>query len=154
MASIYANENFPVRVADLLAARGHDVLTTHAARNSNKGIPDEEVLSFAVDQSRIVITLNRRDFKKLHRQTRGKHCGIIVCKDDKDRIGMAERIHQHLPLEGCLDGKLVSIEKYDHLPHLIATPGTATVSDDKQEPSISERSNYEGLPGECTGVSD
>jgi Domain of unknown function (DUF5615) len=50
MARFYADEQFPFPVVELLRALGHDVLTVQEAENADQGIPDEEVLAFAVSQ--------------------------------------------------------------------------------------------------------
>ncbi len=44
VARLYSNENFPQAVVEHLRAFGHDVLTSHDAGQSDRGIPDEEVL--------------------------------------------------------------------------------------------------------------
>ena len=62
MARLYADEQFPKKVSEKLRAIGHDVLTVQEAGNANLGIPDDEVLAFAVNDNRAVITLNRQDF--------------------------------------------------------------------------------------------
>ncbi|BAZ25510.1 hypothetical protein NIES4073_64150 [Kalymmatonema gypsitolerans NIES-4073] len=78
MARLYADEQFPKKVSELLRTMGHDVLTVQEAGNANLGIPDEEVLAFAVSDNRAVITLNRQDFIRLHRAN-PVHFGIITC---------------------------------------------------------------------------
>ncbi len=40
---------------ELLRALGHDVLTVQDAENADQGIPDEEVLAFAVSQERSIL---------------------------------------------------------------------------------------------------
>ncbi len=92
MEKLYVNENFPYRVVELLRLLGHDVLTSLEAGNANQRIPDEEVLVFSSNQSRILSTLNRRDFIKLHFQN-NQHSGIIVCTSDANFAALAERIH-------------------------------------------------------------
>jgi ribosomal 30S subunit maturation factor RimM len=47
MARLYADEQFPGMVSELLRTMKHDVLTVQEAGNANLGIPDEEVLAFA-----------------------------------------------------------------------------------------------------------
>lgn len=74
MARLYADEQFPRSVSELLQTMGHDVLTVQDAGNANLGIPDEEVLAFAISDNRTVLTLNRQDFIWLHR-TNPKHTG-------------------------------------------------------------------------------
>jgi hypothetical protein len=58
MARLYSNENFPPPVMIVLRELGHDVLTSYESGNANKAIPDAEVLSFDVEQVRILLTLN------------------------------------------------------------------------------------------------
>ncbi|WP_292863167.1 DUF5615 family PIN-like protein [Nostoc sp. LPT] len=69
-----------------LRQRGYDVLTSQEAGQANQGIPDEYVLTFATQNQRVVITLNREDFIALHRSGIS-HQGIIVCKTDRDYTG-------------------------------------------------------------------
>ena len=102
MARLYANENFPQPVVDALRELGHDVLTTRDAGRSGKGVPDSEVLHFAVSDGRAVVTINRRDFIRLHQQD-SRHAGIIVCSEDADFPGQGQRINAALsenPLRG------------------------------------------------------
>jgi hypothetical protein len=40
---------------ELLRALGHDVLTVQDAENADQGIPDKEVLAFAVSQERSIL---------------------------------------------------------------------------------------------------
>jgi len=110
MAAIYANENFPRRVVEALRALGHDVLTSQEAGRANQMVPDEEVLSFAVEHDRSVLTLNRRDFFRLHRDTGGQHKGIIACtRDDADPSGFAERIDSVIGSVESLEGELLRV---------------------------------------------
>ena len=70
IARLYANENFPLPMVIALRELGHDVLITRDAGKANDAIPDEEVLPFAVENGRAVITHNRQDFMRLHGQSR------------------------------------------------------------------------------------
>jgi predicted nuclease of predicted toxin-antitoxin system len=67
MARFYADEQFPFQVVELLRNLGHDILTVQEARNANQRIPDDQVLAFAVEQERAILTINRIDFIRLHR---------------------------------------------------------------------------------------
>ena len=85
MANLYSNENFPRQVAEELRLLGHDLLSSFEAGRANQQVPDEQVLAFATEQRRAVLTLNRFDFIRLHRETQAAHAGIIVCtRDDAD----------------------------------------------------------------------
>lgn len=92
MARIYANENFRRPIVEVLESLGHDVLTSLQAGNANLGIPDEEVLAFAKQENRILITFNRKHFIRLHK-FEPTHSGIIVCTEDSDFRALAFRIH-------------------------------------------------------------
>jgi len=74
---------------------GYDVLTSYDAGQANQGIPDDEVLAFAIQHERAVITLNRDDFIELHRSGI-PHQGIIICKTDRDYSGQAQALHSYL----------------------------------------------------------
>ena len=108
MARLYANENFALPVVLELRRLGHDVLTTHEAGRSDQAIPDDEVLLFAYSEDRIVLTLNRKHFIRLHREVIN-HAGIIVCTYDADFSGLATRIDQVLAGEENPAGKLLRV---------------------------------------------
>ncbi len=110
MARLYANENFPRQVVESLRGFGHDVLTVQEANNAGQGISDEEVLAFAVQQNRAVVTINRRDFIQLHK-TQPDHAGIIVCTQDADTYGQAERIHQAMAQAEDLHNQLLRVNR-------------------------------------------
>jgi len=107
---LYADEQFPLRTVQYLRQLGYDVLTVQEAGNANRAIPDDAVLAFATQQKRAVLTLNRRDFIRLHNQ-RSNHAGIIVCKDDSDKQQLAERINHAIQKESLLAGKLIRVQK-------------------------------------------
>jgi len=48
MTRLYSNENFPLDMVIELRKLGHDVLTSYEAGQANQGIPDIEVLAFAI----------------------------------------------------------------------------------------------------------
>ena len=109
MARLYANENFPLPIVDELRRLGHDVLTTQDTGRAEQAVPDEEVLEFAVNQKRAVITLNRKHFVQLHRRE-SDHSGIIVCTFDRDFMAQAQRIHNATSVSD-LTGKLIRVNR-------------------------------------------
>ena len=111
---IYANENYPQPIVDHLRQVGIDVLTSHDAGNSNKKVPDNEVLQFAVSEHRAVLTHNRSDFIKLHGQN-PHHYGIIVCKVDHDIVKQAWLITKALESYGSIENKLLRINKVNYI---------------------------------------
>ena len=71
------------------------MFTEQQARNANLGIPDEDVLAFAVTKERADFKTNTNRFYPTARFTQPNHSGIIVCKDDQqDRQRMAARISE------------------------------------------------------------
>ena len=67
--------NFAVR----LRGYGYDVVTTRDV--GNLGNPDEKQLEYAANNGRAIVTHNRRDFRRLHRdwiRRAQHHCGVIV----------------------------------------------------------------------------
>ena len=110
MADLYANENFPQPVVNRLRDLGHNVLTVLETGKSNQAVPDPDVLAFAVEQGRAVLTLNRRHFIKLHEE-QPNHYGIIVCTFDPNFPAQALRIHHAIDSEANLDGKLLRVNR-------------------------------------------
>lgn len=109
MARFYSNENFPLRAVECLRSLGHDVLTSLEASRANQKIPDEEVLRFATEQSRAVLTMTRLDFFRLHRDVEGHHAGIVACTQDREFSLLAQRIHLATEAASNLNGKLIRI---------------------------------------------
>jgi len=110
MAKIYSNENFPIPVVEALRAMGHDVQTTRDAGKDGMAVPDEEVLGHAAANDRILLTLNRKDFKRLHRANPG-HSGIVLCTLDPDFAGQAQRIHVTLAASPNPKGQLLKVNR-------------------------------------------
>src|ERR1700694_5779552 len=94
MARFYSNENFPLPAVEELRRLEHDVVTSLDAGNANRSVPDNEVLALAASQQRILLTLNRKHFIRIHNQSSLHHWGIVVCTFDPDFAGQARRIHQ------------------------------------------------------------
>jgi predicted nuclease of predicted toxin-antitoxin system len=108
MAKLYADEQFSYRVVEFLRELGHDVLTVQEAGHS--GDSDPEVLAFAIADNRAVVTLNRKDFFKLHKLN-AIHGGIIACSDDRDRQRLANNIHAAIEKLESLAGQEIRIYK-------------------------------------------
>ena len=103
---LYADENYPLRVVEELRQLGHDVLTAFEDGRANQSITDTDVLARATVTNRALVTLNRIDFRRLHRQI-PNHAGIIICTEDPDRPGQAKRIAAAIAEMVDLKGKLI-----------------------------------------------
>ena len=110
MARLYSNENFPLPVVEGLRRAGHDVLTVLEAGNANQSVADVDVLAFAISLGRIVLTLNRRHFIRLH-QERPQHFGIVVTTYDSNFEAHAQRIDAALRDHTDMTGQLVRVNR-------------------------------------------
>ncbi len=110
MAMLYTNENIPRQVAAKLREYGHDVLTVAESGNAGTAFPDNEVLEFAHRQNRILVTLNRRHFIRLHTDD-ALHSGIIACTTDSDFRRQATAIDDAIKNQACMQGKLIRINR-------------------------------------------
>jgi predicted nuclease of predicted toxin-antitoxin system len=110
MARLYTNENFPLPVAEELRRLGHDVLTLQDTGRGGQAVPDELVLAFASTEHRVLITLNRKDFKRLH-LTHPDHAGIVLCTYDPDFLGQASRIDAVLKQQSPLAGQVLRVNR-------------------------------------------
>lgn len=110
MIDLYSNENFPIDMVSLLRNLGYDVLTSYDAGQANQGLPDESVLTYATENNRVVITLNRQDFIDLHRSSED-HNGIIICKDDRNYTDQVQVLHAYLETQNSLENRLIRVLK-------------------------------------------
>jgi predicted nuclease of predicted toxin-antitoxin system len=113
MATLYADENFDLDVVMELRNFGHDILRAQEAGQANQKITDDQVLAFAISLGRAVLTHDRRDFIKLHKQD-PNHAGIIVCTGDEDAPALAQRIHIAIQNQSPSAGKLIRVNRPAH----------------------------------------
>jgi predicted nuclease of predicted toxin-antitoxin system len=99
LIALLADENFPFPVVLALRQYGYDVKTILDLGIAGQAIPDDDVLVIATQQNRCLITLNRKDFIKLHRE-RIDHAGILISTFDADFTALARRIDQCLQETG------------------------------------------------------
>lgn len=87
---ILANENFPRSAVEALRSAGHDVVWI---RTESPGIADQEVLTRAVTEQRVVFTFDK-DFGELaYRVGLPSVCGVVLFRirmDSPDQV--AERV--------------------------------------------------------------
>lgn len=119
MARFYVDNDIARRVVSHLEVAGHDALAAWDARLD--GATDDEQFLFAVQQQRILLTHNERDFLLLHDAWRRwtqvwnlteSHSGILVVPQgmrygiywDADQISrtVLDLMNQDLPLVGEL----------------------------------------------------
>src|SRR3954454_5194167 len=108
MASLFADENFPLPAVRRLRTLGHDILTAADAGMVNKRIPDSIVLEYATMLDRAVVTLNWQDFVDLH-DADPDHAGIVVCEADADADALAARVDAAVRQVARLAGKLIEV---------------------------------------------
>ena len=110
MASLYADENFPLPVVEALRRLGHDVLTTNDTGQAGQGVPDGAVLAFSHARGRAVLTHNRKHFRNLHNAGHD-HSGILLCTEDADFAALGARIDAILKESGVLPNQLIRINR-------------------------------------------
>jgi len=110
MARLYSNENFPLPVVEELRRLGHDVLTIQETGKAGQAVSDEDVLAFVNQEKRVLVTLNRRHFIRLHQQEK-PHAGILACTFDANFAAFAVRIDQALRQEIDFIQKVVRINR-------------------------------------------
>ena len=67
-----------------------------------------KTFSLATQLDRAVLTLNRLDFRRLHLQM-PDHAGIIICTEDPDRVGQAQRITKAIANATEVRGQLIRV---------------------------------------------
>ncbi len=110
MARLYADEDFPYPVVELLRSLGYDILTVQEAGNANQKIPDRSVLAFAIQENRAILTMNRRDFIKLH-QLQPLHTGVIVFTSPNSWEDLALGIHNAIATHETLTNQLIRVNR-------------------------------------------
>ena len=97
-------------MVEVLRQAGHDVVTAYDTNRANQSIPDAEVLAFATGQGRVVLTMNRRDFIRLHTAS-ADHAGIVVCTRDPEYLALAQRIDTAVRSQPTLTGVLLRVNR-------------------------------------------
>lgn len=110
MTQRYANEHFRLPVVIELRQFGHDVLTTYESGRAGIALPDEEVLAFAIAEQRILLTINRKHFIRLHHQ-HPTHMGSIVTTFDLNFAALAQRIHTALEAQPHMSSQLICVNR-------------------------------------------
>ncbi len=110
MVRLLADENFPFPVVDALRRSGHDVVTLTDLGVAGQSLTDPAVLKLASDDGRALLTLNRRDFVRLHRAS-ADHAGIVACSFDLDFEGQAERIRVAIEGPSSWSGQLLRVNR-------------------------------------------
>lgn len=89
---VYADENVNRRLTDALRARGFDVLT--AGEAGILGQDDAAQLAFAAAAGRVLLSFDRRDFRRTHAaflQSGRRHVGIILLPQSRSVARSAVR---------------------------------------------------------------
>lgn len=110
MTRLLADENFPFPAVDALRRFGYDVLTLSDLRVAGQSLTDQAVLKLASDNARAVVTLNRRDFVRLHRAS-ADHAGIVACSFDLNFVRQAECIRALIGERSSLAGQLLRVNR-------------------------------------------
>lgn len=105
-----ADENIPERT--IRACELSAMTSTHTLKEDGKAgkrYADESVLRDAASLGRVVVTHDRRDFRRLHNEGQIPHRGIVLCTQDPDPVRLAANIHAALSKRTTIDGELVNV---------------------------------------------
>ena len=83
-AALLLDEMFSPEIAAELVQRGHDVVAV-AADPALAGLPDDQILAWAAEQHRCLVTENVKDFELLRRQSVAQgttHPGLLYSGPD------------------------------------------------------------------------
>lgn len=92
-SSFYLDEDVSMIAARIIRAHGFDVICASEAKRTGKS--DKEQLEYAIQQNRILVTHNIRDFILLHKDYIDKglrHNGIILAVRRRDNYDFARRL--------------------------------------------------------------
>lgn len=108
MKGFLADENLPLPVVISLRLKGMNLTTVREA--CLEGKPDNEVLEYALKHDLAIITMDRRDFKRLH-HSGFAHKGILGVRFYPDFPEMAEAIFQAVRDQDNLDGTYIPVNR-------------------------------------------
>lgn len=93
-ARFLADTNVPVKIIHSLRGLGYNTVTMQNVENTSQPenpMDDDQVLDYATQHKRTVVTLNKKHFKKL-REDNVTHYGIIICRTDDEEHKRAKEI--------------------------------------------------------------
>jgi len=97
---ILADEHVPIAVVNQLRAVGIDAVAVD--EEGLKGRSDGEVLAYAVESNRAVLTSDQEDFMQLGRDE--EHKGVVVVTK---RLGIGETVREVMKLVDTLDAEAI-----------------------------------------------
>lgn len=109
MARLLADEDFPRPVALHLRSLGHDVQLAVETGLANRRTEDPILLEYAREHQRILLTHNRKHFRRLHATM--AHSGVVICTRFEDFISLAEAIDACLAEAMDCSDRLISVTR-------------------------------------------
>ena len=105
-----ANENVPLDAISVLREKGHDIVWI---RSDHPGISDEDVLSKALSEERILLTFDK-DFGELaFRSHLPAKCGVILFRiQEKSSINVAKIVLSAIESRNDWAGYFSVVEEY------------------------------------------
>jgi hypothetical protein len=110
---LFADVQIPIPIVHALRRHhGYDVLTVQQVEGTSEpeqGLSDGTVLDIAVSHGRAVLTINGKDFRRLHFDANGNHKGIIICNETSEYRKRAKEIDTAIKDHSPLHGKLIYV---------------------------------------------
>jgi predicted nuclease of predicted toxin-antitoxin system len=111
------DQSAEARIGVILVSLGHDA--TRVGKDHPPGLPDDQVLSIAVTEQRVLLT-NDRDFGDLIFRQNQAHAGVVYFRFPLDTTA-------HQKIAALLD--LLETHASDLDKYLVVTPGGVRVRD-------------------------
>ena len=112
LGRLFADAMMPIQIVHALRRLGYEVQTVQQFQGTSRpevSLSDEAVLEAAIQFQATVITMNGKDFARIHCAAHHTHNGIIICNESADYEKRAKEIEEVLKASKPLTGKLISI---------------------------------------------
>lgn len=110
VARFFTDEHISSDLVRRLRVLGHDVLMAREAGRADLGIGDPDVLTWATQQGRAVLTINNWDYRKQHLRGQ-KHAGVVSITDDRDEAAQAARVDAAVRALPSLENQYLRVTK-------------------------------------------
>ncbi len=108
LPTLYADENISQSVVNHLLMMGYDIVTVAERGKAGQKYPDDLVLQDAAAMGRVLVTHNRKDFRRLHMEG-ADHAGIVLCTQDHDARRLAARINAALSNKATMAREVINV---------------------------------------------
>ena len=107
---LLTDENISQLVVNHLRELGYDVRTVAELGKAGQSYPDDHVLQDAAAEQRVLVTHDRKDFRRLHNNG-ADHTGMVLCTQDTNARRLAERIDVELSKRATIGCDVINVQR-------------------------------------------